>query len=43
MLDVLEKNDEPQWFSHCIESVVVSSWVDPNMVGDTIEGGSQYD
>ena len=40
MLDVQEKNDEPQWSSHCIEILVVSLCVDPNMVGDITKGGS---
>ena len=42
-LDVQKKNDEPQWFGHYIEILFISSWVDPNMVGDITEGGSQYD
>ena len=43
MLDVQEKNDDPQWSSHFIESLVVSSSVDLDMVGDITKGGSQYD
>ena len=43
VVDVQEKNDEPQWYKHCIEIMVISSWEDPNMVGDITEGGSQYD
>ena len=43
VLDVQEKNDEPQWSSHYVESMVVSSWVDPNMVADITNGGYQYD
>ena len=43
MLDVQEINDEPQWYSHCIEILDISLWVDPNMFGDITEGGSQYD
>ena len=43
VVDVQEKNDEPLWYGHYIESLVVYSWVDPNMVDDIIVGGSQYD
>ena len=43
VVDVQENNDDPQWSGQCIKNLVVSSWVDPNMVGDITEGGSQYD
>ena len=43
VVDVQEKNDEPQWSDHCIENLVISSWVDPNMVGEITKGGSYYD
>ena len=43
VVDVQRNNDELHWSGHFIERLVVSSWVDPNMVGDITEGGYQYD